>query len=115
LSAACNGQCWSWWPDGLTDRRDHCVRGKSEHAKVTAQDVKQARFDNGKQDWAKPKLESVHLMRMRLLKVRLFGYRFAFTEPGDVFFGIGSDRPGFVEFTPLQGRVQLSGDYRLEL
>jgi hypothetical protein len=37
------------------------------------------------------------------------------SEPEDVFFGIRPDRPGRVEFTPLQGRVQMSGDYSLEL
>jgi hypothetical protein len=37
------------------------------------------------------------------------------SEPGDVFFGIAPDRPGPVEFTPLEGQVQMSGDYSLEL
>ena len=41
-------------------------------------------------------------MRIRLLKVHLFGYRFAFTEPGDVFFGIGPDTPRLVEFNSLE-------------
>jgi hypothetical protein len=37
------------------------------------------------------------------------------SEPGDVFFGIAPDRAGSIEFTPLQGRVQMSGDYSLDL
>src|SRR3984893_16991800 len=32
-------------------------------------------------------------------------------EPGDVFFGIAHTELRTVEFTPLVGRVQLSGDY----
>jgi hypothetical protein len=33
-------------------------------------------------------------------------------EPGDVFFGISrAEEPGSIEFTPLAGRIQLSGDY----
>ena len=32
-------------------------------------------------------------------------------EPGDVFFGISRAEPGSIEFTPLAGRIQLSGDY----
>jgi len=36
-------------------------------------------------------------------------------EPGDVFFGLALERPGPVEFTPLKGRVQLSGDYGFEV
>ena len=32
-------------------------------------------------------------------------------EPGDVFFGISRAEPGSIEFTPLVGRIQLSGDY----
>jgi hypothetical protein len=31
--------------------------------------------------------------------------------PGDVFFGLAMGTPGGVEFTPLEGRVYLSGDY----
>jgi Domain of unknown function (DUF5710) len=37
------------------------------------------------------------------------------SEPDDVFFGIAPDRSATVEFTPLQGRVQMSGDYSLDL
>ena len=37
------------------------------------------------------------------------------SEPGDVFFGIALGRPGEVEFTPLAGRLQLSGDYGFEV
>jgi len=37
------------------------------------------------------------------------------SEPGDVFFGIARGRPGPVEFTPLEGRIQLSGDYGFEV
>jgi hypothetical protein len=33
------------------------------------------------------------------------------SEPGDVFFGLAMGTPGGVEFTPLEGRVYLSGDY----
>lgn len=33
------------------------------------------------------------------------------SEPGDVFFGLAMDAPGAVEFTALEGRVCLSGDY----
>jgi hypothetical protein len=33
------------------------------------------------------------------------------SEPGDVFFGLAMDTPGGVEFTALEGRVCLSGDY----
>jgi hypothetical protein len=31
-------------------------------------------------------------------------------ESGDVFFGISRAEPGSIEFTPLAGRIQLSGD-----
>jgi hypothetical protein len=37
------------------------------------------------------------------------------SEPRDVFFGIAPGRPGPVEFTPLEGRIQLSGDYGFEV
>jgi hypothetical protein len=37
------------------------------------------------------------------------------SEPGDVFFGIAMGGPGAVEFTPLEGRIQLSGDYGFEV
>ena len=33
-------------------------------------------------------------------------------EPGDVFFGIAQTQSGMAEFTPLMGRVQMSGDWR---
>ena len=33
------------------------------------------------------------------------------SEPGDVFFGLSMDAPGAVEFTALEGRLCLSGDY----
>ena len=33
------------------------------------------------------------------------------TEPGDAFFGLAMDTPGAVEFTALEGRVCVSGDY----
>ena len=33
------------------------------------------------------------------------------SEPGDVFFGLAMDTPGAVEFTALEGRVGMSGDY----
>ena len=33
------------------------------------------------------------------------------SEPEDVFFGVAMDTPGAVTFTPLEGRVYLSGDY----
>lgn len=33
------------------------------------------------------------------------------SEPGDVFFALAMDTPGAVEFTALEGRVCLSGDY----
>ena len=33
------------------------------------------------------------------------------SEPGDVFFGLAMGTPGAVDFTALQGRVCLSGDY----
>ena len=33
------------------------------------------------------------------------------SEPGDVFFGLAMDTPGAVEFTALDGRVGMSGDY----
>ena len=36
-------------------------------------------------------------------------------EPGDVFFGIAPGRPGPVVFTPLEGRIQVSGDYGFEV
>ncbi len=31
-------------------------------------------------------------------------------EPGDVFFGVSGAEPGSIEFTPLIGRIQVSGD-----
>ncbi len=37
------------------------------------------------------------------------------SEPGDVFFGIGRGRSGAVEFTPLEGRIEMSGDYGFEV
>jgi hypothetical protein len=33
------------------------------------------------------------------------------SEPGDVFFGLAMGTPGGVEFTALEGRICLSGDY----
>ena len=33
------------------------------------------------------------------------------SEPGDVFFGLAMDTPGAAEFTALEGRVAMSGDY----
>jgi hypothetical protein len=33
------------------------------------------------------------------------------SEPGDVFFGLAMDTPGEVQFTALEGRVGMSGDY----
>jgi hypothetical protein len=33
------------------------------------------------------------------------------SEPGDVFFGLAMDAPGAVQFTALEGRVGMSGDY----
>jgi hypothetical protein len=36
-------------------------------------------------------------------------------EPGDVFFGIAHTELRTVEFTPLVGRIQLSGDYSFEV
>jgi Domain of unknown function (DUF5710) len=36
-------------------------------------------------------------------------------EPGDVFFGISRAEPGSIEFTPLLGRIQLSGDCSFEV
>ena len=33
------------------------------------------------------------------------------SEPEDVFFGLAMETPGAVEFTALDGRVRLSGDY----
>jgi len=36
-------------------------------------------------------------------------------EPGDVFFGLTHERPGSIEFTALEGRIQLSGDYGFEV
>jgi hypothetical protein len=36
-------------------------------------------------------------------------------EPGDVFFGISHAEPGSIEFTPLAGRIQLSGDCSFEV
>jgi len=33
------------------------------------------------------------------------------SEPGDVFFGLEMGEPGGVEFTGVEGRVGLSGDY----
>jgi hypothetical protein len=33
------------------------------------------------------------------------------SEPGDVFFGLAMDTPGAVEFTALEGRMGMSGDY----
>jgi Domain of unknown function (DUF5710) len=35
-------------------------------------------------------------------------------EPGDVFFGLSRREPGPVEFTPLEGRIEVSGDYGFE-
>jgi hypothetical protein len=32
------------------------------------------------------------------------------SEPGDVFFGVSRAEPGSMEFTPLVGRIQVSGD-----
>ena len=37
------------------------------------------------------------------------------SEPSDVFFSIAMSPPGAIEFTPLQGRIQLSGDYGFEV
>jgi hypothetical protein len=37
------------------------------------------------------------------------------SEPGDVFFGISSAKPGWLRFTRLAGRAQLSGDYGFEV
>jgi len=37
------------------------------------------------------------------------------SEPGDVFFGFSLSAPGSVEFTPLLGRIQLSGDFGFEV
>jgi Domain of unknown function (DUF5710) len=34
-------------------------------------------------------------------------------EPGDVFFGLSRAESGSIEFTPLVGRIQLSGDSSL--
>lgn len=31
-------------------------------------------------------------------------------EPGDVFFGVSRTEPGSIEFRPLVGRIQVSGD-----
>jgi Domain of unknown function (DUF5710) len=36
-------------------------------------------------------------------------------EPGDVFFGVSRAEPAGVEFTPLVGRVRVSGDYGFEV
>ena len=36
-------------------------------------------------------------------------------EPGQPFFSLSRDRPGSVEFIPLEGRIQLSGDYGFEI
>jgi len=36
-------------------------------------------------------------------------------EPDDVFFGISRADPGAIEFTPLLGRIQLSGDCSFSL
>jgi hypothetical protein len=36
-------------------------------------------------------------------------------EPGDVFFGISRAEPGSIEFTPLVGRIRLSGDCSFEV
>ena len=36
-------------------------------------------------------------------------------EPGDVFFGLSRADPGPVEFTQLEGRVEVSGDYSFEV
>jgi hypothetical protein len=33
------------------------------------------------------------------------------SELGDVFFGLAMDTPGEVQFTALEGRVGMSGDY----
>ena len=35
-------------------------------------------------------------------------------EPGDVFFGLSEAKQGSIEFMPLAGLVQLSGDYTCE-
>jgi hypothetical protein len=37
------------------------------------------------------------------------------SEPGDVFFGISSGALSSLRSTPLEGRVQLSGDYGFEV
>jgi hypothetical protein len=37
------------------------------------------------------------------------------SEPEDVFFGLAPGRPGPVEFTPIEGRIQVSGDYGFEV
>jgi hypothetical protein len=37
------------------------------------------------------------------------------SEPGDVFFGIAMGEPAAVEFAPIEGRIQLSGDYGFEV
>jgi hypothetical protein len=37
------------------------------------------------------------------------------SEPGDVFFGLAMDTSGAMEFTALEGRVCLSGDYGFEV
>jgi hypothetical protein len=36
-------------------------------------------------------------------------------EPGDVLFGVARGRSGATEFTPLEGEIQLSGDYVFEV
>lgn len=36
-------------------------------------------------------------------------------EPGDVFFGLSRGEPAPVEFTPLEGRIEVSGDYAFEV
>jgi len=37
------------------------------------------------------------------------------SEPGDVFFGLSLEDAAEIEFTPLQGRVRLSGDLSFEV
>jgi len=32
------------------------------------------------------------------------------SEPGDVFFSVAEAEPGSIEFTPVQGRIRVSGD-----
>ena len=35
-------------------------------------------------------------------------------DPEDVCFGLSRAEPGPVEFTPLEGRIEVSGDYSFE-